>query len=280
MPDPTNEITEQSGLGQANTPEQWADFVLEHLSNQAVVLASGATRVDTVMKQIHVPRVTSDGTVVWLDELEEIVNDRPEGDDLVLTPRKVGALVVLSNESVDDSSLNVLDTTGTAILRAIALEADAAIFHGAGGKQPTGILDGDPLPSQPGNVDYENIVRAAGKVRGAGGRPDVVYLNPADYTELQLVVDGTQRPLIQPNAAQGAAPTVAGLTIWPTPALEEGEALVAQADQIVVGIRSDATVAFSTDARFTSDGTVCRVITRIDAGVNDPNGLCVIELGS
>ena len=66
----------------------------------------------------------------------------------MLTPRKVGALVVLSNESVDDSSLNLLDTTGTAILRAIALEADAAIFHGAGGKEPTGILEGDPLPSQ------------------------------------------------------------------------------------------------------------------------------------
>ena len=55
---------------------------------------------------------------------------------------------------------------------------------------------------------------------------------------------------------------------------------MAQADQIVVGIRSDATVAFSTDARFTSDGTVCRVITRIDAGVNDANGVCVIAVGS
>ncbi len=274
-----NTITEQAGLGQAMTPAQWANFVLEHLSNESVIFASGARRIDTDSKTIHVPRVTSDGTVVWLDELEEITTDRPEGDDLVLTPKKVGALAILSNESVDDSSPAVLDTTGQAMLRAIALAIDRAVFHGTGGKQPVGILEG-VLPEQATAPTYEGIVRAAGKVRSAGGRPDVVYLNPEDLTELQLAVDGDNRPLIQPDAQQGAAPTVAGLRIYPTPALVEGEALVAQADQIVVCVRKDASVAFSTDAKFSQDGTVARVIARVDADVNDANGLCVLGVGS
>ena len=81
---------------------------------------------------------------------------------------------------------------------------------------------------------------------------------------------------MQPDASQGASRTIAGLTIW----LTAGEAVVAQANQIVVAVRKDASVAFSTDARFSSDGTLIRVICRIDSGVNDPAGLCVIEGGS
>ena len=52
------------GLGAAITPEQWATYVLEHLSAASVVLASGATRITTAQKVVHVPKVTSDGTRV------------------------------------------------------------------------------------------------------------------------------------------------------------------------------------------------------------------------
>jgi HK97 family phage major capsid protein len=278
----SNTITEAAGLGQAITPEQWAGFVLDHLSHQSVLFASGARRIDTDAKQVHVPRLTSDGTVAWLDELEEIANDAPSGDDLVLTPKKVGALAVLSNESVDDSDPAVLDAVGAAMLRKIALALDLAVFHGQGGRQPTGILDDEDvtLPSVTGDVDYENIVRAAGKIRTAGGQPNVAYIAPADLVDLQLATAGDDRPLIQPDAQLGPAATIAGLAVFPTPALEAGEALVAQADQIVVAVRRDATVAFSTDAKFTQDGTVARVIARVDAGVNDTDGVCVISSGS
>jgi hypothetical protein len=56
-----------------------------------------------------------------------------------------------------------------------------------------------------------------------------------------------------------------------------GQALVAQADQIVVAVRQDASVAVSDAPLFTSDGTVARVIARIDAGVNDLEGLASVK---
>lgn len=272
-----NIVTEGTGLGAAMTPQQWAEFVLEHLSHAAIVLASGARRIDTDYKTIHVPRITSDGTVVWLDELEEIVNNAPEGDDLVLTPKKVGSLTVLSNESVDDSSPSELDAVGQAMMRAIGRAIDDAVFHGAGGKQPVGLLEGMTLPRLATEVvNYQGIVRAAGKVMSAGGVPNVLFANPEDLVELQLATDGLSRPLIQPDASQGASRTIAGLTIYPTPSVLAGEAVVAQADQIVIAVRKDASVAFSTDARFSQDGTVARVIARVDVDINDAEGLCVI----
>jgi HK97 family phage major capsid protein len=273
-------ITESPGtLGGALTPEEWATYVLDHLAAESVILASGATEVRTAAKQIHIPRVTGDGGAAWYAELAPIGPGDPTGDELVLAPHKVAALTTLSNEAIQDSTPSALDATGNAMVRAVARAADAAYFNGTGAanNQPTGILTIAGLPAHVGAVDYAGIITAAGLVRGAGGTPDVVYLNPADLTSLQLAVDGNNRPLIQPDPSQGMSETIGGLRIWATPAVAAATALVAQADQIVVGVRSDASVVVSEDAEFASDATVARVVARTDIGVNDLDGLCTIR---
>ena len=271
-------ITEDSGLGAAITPEQWATYVLDHLAAASVLLASGATELRTTAKQLHVPRVTGDSAVGWYDELEPIGEGAPPGDEVVLTPRKVATLVNLSNEAVNDSTPSVLDTVGAAMTRSVAREADRAMFAGTGGKQPTGLLNLAPtLPNFDGPVNYAGIVSASGLVRAAGGAPNVVYLNPADYTALQLVVGGDDRPLISGDPTAGAPPVIAGLAVWPTPALPAGTALVAQADQILVAVREDASVVVSEHALFANDGQVARVIARVDVGVADPDGLATVK---
>lgn len=270
-------ITEDAGFGAAITPEQWATFVLDHLAAASVLLASGATEIRTSAKQIHVPRVTGDSATGWYDELEPIGEGAPPGDELVLAPKKVATLVNLSNEAVNDSDPAVLDVTGTAMTRSVAREADRAMFAGTGGKQPLGLLNLAPaLPSHIGAVDYAGVVTAAGLVRAAGGVPNVLYINPTDLTALQLAADANDRPLVA-DPATGMGASVAGLTIWPTPAVPAATAIIAQADQVIVGVREDASVVVSEHALFASDGTVARVIARVDVGVNDPDGLCVVK---
>ena len=73
------------------------------------------------------------------------------------------------------------------------------------------------------------------------------------------------------------AGTVAGMTIWPTPAVPAATAVIAEVDQIVVAVREDASVAVSDQFAFNPDGTVVRVVARVDVGVNDPDGLCAIK---
>src|SRR3954453_8465422 len=106
-------VTEAPGtLGAAFRPEEWANCVLDHLSAQSVVLASGATEIRTGSKLVHIPRVLTDGTAAWYGELDPIGPGDPTGDDLQLTPQKVAALCTLSNESVSDSNPDVLNAVG------------------------------------------------------------------------------------------------------------------------------------------------------------------------
>jgi Phage capsid family len=115
-------------------------------------------------------------------------------------------------------------------------------------------------------------VTAAGIVRAAGGVPNAAFVNPGDLTTLQLATDANDRPLIGTTEG-GMAATVAGMTLWPTPAVPAATAVIAEADQIVVTVREDASVAVSDQFAFNADGTVVRVVARVDVRVNDPDGL-------
>jgi HK97 family phage major capsid protein len=269
-----------SSIGEASSPEQWASFVLDHLDHESVLLASGARRIDTDSKLIHVPRLSDSGAADWYGELETIGPGDPVGDDLELEPKKIAALTTLSNEVVSDSNPSVLDTVGNAMVRAISLAADKALFVGGGSLAPEGFLNVSPalqnVPAAGGTITYAHVVQAGGSISAYGGRADSLYLSPPDYVSLQLQTAGDDRPLIQPDASQGGAATIAGFRVWPTPALGGGTAVVAQADQLVVAVRRDASVEFSTDAEFSKDATVARVVARVDGGVADARGVCTI----
>jgi HK97 family phage major capsid protein len=272
-------VTEAPGtLGAGFAPDQWAAYVLDNLAAASVVLASGATEVRTANKAVHLPRFTGNGSVGWYGELDPISEGAPPGDELVLTPRKCASLCTLSNEVVSDSNADVLDAVGSKMVRGVALEVDRAIFVGTGAAndQPTGILTLAGLPNHDAAPDYAGIVGASGLVRAAGGAPNIVYVNPTDYTALQLATDANDRPLIGTTEG-GMAATVAGMVVWPTPAVPAGTALVAQADQIVVAVREDASVAVSDQAGFTNDATLARVVARVDVGVNDLDGLATCK---
>jgi HK97 family phage major capsid protein len=263
------------GLGSAITPEQWSQYVLTHLSEQSVVLASGATRIVTGQRVVHVPRVGA-ASADWFGELEEITEQGPSGDELKLQPLKVATISKLSDESVSDSDPDVLDVVGTQLTRAVALEADRAILTGQGGKEPVGVFGQAGGHVISATITLDSLVEAAGEVITAGGSPRAAYLNPTDYSALLREKDQNGRPLLQPDYSATPSSTVYGLVLWPTSAIAPGMALVADPSHIIVAVRNDPTIAVSSDALFTSDGTVCRCIARVDAGIGDARALVSI----
>jgi HK97 family phage major capsid protein len=270
---------QDGGFGQAATIEEWSKFVLSRLATKAVLFRAGVTVIPTMAKQVHVP-IIGDAPVVWSDELDDLTADAPEGDDLVLTPKKVGTVVTLSNESAtDESSGPVLNSTGDALVGAIARAMDAALLSADGtGKKPLGIYNIVGAPDSTGStaVDRAGLVKAAGLVRAAGGDPRVAFISAADHTAMELATDGFDRPLLG-DPTDGAPQRCAGLDLFPTPALSAGKAIVADPSCIVVALRQDPSVAFSSDAAFDLDGTKVRVTARADVGVRDLNGIALIK---
>jgi HK97 family phage major capsid protein len=253
----------------------WSRFVLAALSEQSVVLASGATRIVTGQKIVHVPRVGA-ASADWFCELEEITEQGPGGTDLVLQPKKVATLCKLSDESVSDSDPAVLDVVGTQLTKAVALEADRAVLTGQGGKEPAGVFAQAGGHVISATITLDSLVEASGQVTAAGGSPRAAYLNPVDFSSLLREKDQNGRPLLTPDYSATPSSAVYGMRLFPTSAIASGEALVVDPSQIIVAVRNDPTIAVSSDALFTSDGTVCRCIARVDAGIGDARALVSI----
>ena len=266
-----------AGLGTAISGEEWARFVLTRLSHASVVLRSGARRLTTSAPVLHVPRFTGDGSAGWYQELEEIAEGAPPGDDIEMIMRKCATLAKISSEVVSDADRAAINQVGEEMMRAVGLTVDRAIFVGAGPpRQPVGILGQIDQVVNGDVVDFDDIVDAAGLIADVGGEASALYLAPGDWTAWLKVRDGTDRPLLQPDAQQTAAPQLAGMSVFRTPALTRGTAVVAQADQIIVAVRDDPSVEMSDQALFTSDGHVARITTRLDVAINDKRGLAKI----
>lgn len=89
---------------------------------------SGATRVIANGRTIHVPRLLVAPDADWTAELAELPSDAGDADTLELTPRKIGNVVALSTESIEDAPLNELDAVGRAMVRGVATKVDSRFF--------------------------------------------------------------------------------------------------------------------------------------------------------
>jgi HK97 family phage major capsid protein len=268
------------GLSTTWGAEEWAAYVLEHLAHQSVLLQAGVRFLPLTGRVTHIPRNLLDGTAVWVAEGDEIPSSAPTGDELVLTPRKIANVVNLSNESISDAPVSELDAVGDALTRSVATALDVKAFSAdvATAIAPAGLL-ASAIPAQAGGtVTVDPYISAIGKIEAIGGVASAIFLNPADKTTLALVKDavGSERGLLQPDPTMAGAYSIGGARMWPTPAIAVGKALVAEARQIVIGVRKDISVEFSSDSAFTSDTTVARVVARFDIAFDDIRGAALV----
>ena len=171
--------------------------------------------------------------------------------------------------------MSVLNTVGDAMTRAVAkaLDAKALSTDAATATAPAGIRS-LTLPGVSGAVDTTSLLTAVGALEAAGGKANAIYLNPTDVTAIRIAIVAGGYNISDPTAP--GAEQIGGARLYPTAAIPAGSALVAEARQILIGLRQDATVQFSEHAKFTADSVVARVICRADFDVNDSNGLYAI----
>jgi HK97 family phage major capsid protein len=107
------------------TPEQVEALVIEPLTRTSVgVQVSTVVTADT--HTVRFPIVETDPSSGWTAEGDEISITDPTLDELEVTPKKLAALTVVSNELVADSNPSALAVVGDGLVRDLAKKLDAA----------------------------------------------------------------------------------------------------------------------------------------------------------
>lgn len=111
------------------------------LRNSSHVMALGARVLSGLVGDVTIPRVTAGSTIYWVSETGQITAATPTFGQLVMKPRRIGAVGILGRQLINQSSLDVESFYRETVLADMGVELDRVAINGAGGAEPLGILN-------------------------------------------------------------------------------------------------------------------------------------------
>lgn len=266
------------------TAEQVRAILTAPLEIASTFLASGPSIVDTAgpLRMPFGAAPTDPAELDWTGENELIPELDPEFSELMLLPSTMKSIKVLtrfSNELARQSVVSLDQALQARLVSDVAAKVDAQLYSAAGDgiTTPRGMFAWEDTQNVPltAALTLDDILAAQGLALGANVDPARLrlFLRPADYMALRAAKDGDDRYMLQPDAAQGATPTVLGLPVTISPRIPAGRAALADMSQVVVA-RDVAPAVKVLDQTFGEyDQQAIRVVTRLDAAPTHPEAV-------
>jgi HK97 family phage major capsid protein len=196
---------------------------------------------------------------------------------LALGARRVKLLV--------ETSAQPLVLAAESLIGSIAEGFDAAAFADAGGSPHVGIVNTSgiiPIDATAGWCNLDPFATAEAALRNVGAVATAVYIHPLDYKIAALMNKSTDsnESLLggQAPPTQAPAESVLGVPAYQSTAVPRHNAIVAQANELVVVRRSDMEVAVDENYKFDTVGVGIRTIARLKLVVAQSAAVVVISL--
>lgn len=243
-----------------HVPDDVADFIASAIiggSPFARTLTRRPARGNLAIPTINA--VTGQGWVAEGQDLPDVSLDT--GSEIVVT-KKLGGIVGLTNESIEDTTLNLTDEVRRVVVDAFSSDLDDGLLNGDGlGANPTGILGRAAEVTAP--TLTEAIGEALAEMGEVGGNPTHVALSPTAAVAEATRTDSQGRPLYD----GGRLPDLFGLEVVKVPGLNQP--MVYDASTVYLIVARDFAVRVSGDyaPAFRADKMALRVTGRFGIGV-------------
>lgn len=268
-------------------PEEIGPLIVQPVQELSVALQV-SNLLTTTSHEMRLPIVKEDVSAGWTPEGTDINVDDPTVDELVVTPRKLASLTLISNEQANDTTPAAVNLVGESIARTISREIDKAFFGTTIANGPAGIasiVGVNPVVSDLDNVD--GFADAEYAVLAAGGRISAWCANANTARELSKLKKfiGTDiesnQPLLQPDPALAGRRTINGvpLHVVPGTAIADGEVWGFDGRRVFSVLREDVTLAVDPSWAFGKDSVAVRATIRVAFGYPHPAAIAHIAPG-
>lgn len=258
-------------------PTEFLPTLIRIIENYGVARRS-CTVIPMSRMEMEIPALSAGVTVYWVGENNPITASQPTFGQVVLTAKKLAALVPSSNELLEDSSIAIANLLVQLIGEAMAEEEDRVCFAGdTGSADPFDgvlvdanttsiVMAGSAFTDMDGD-DLADMIAAltAGQIRGAQ-----FYMHRTIFNIVRKLKSTDGHYIYSPPNGQDPA------TIWgfPYELIEVMPAVTASAGDTpfvifgnlrhyYLGDRRRATLATSQHVGFANDQMYFRVITRL-----------------
>lgn len=263
------------------TPEQVSALVVLPLIESSVA-AQASTVIQTSSHDLRVPIVSADPTAAFVAEGSEITASDPTLTELVITPKKLAGLTVLSNELANDSSPAALSVVGEGLVRDLRRKLDAAWLGNTTANGPNGLGSLTTSTATNGGSwsTLDSFEAAKSTAESLHTEITAFVTSPATALALstlkQFATVGSNMPLLQSDPTQPSARTISGVPLLVSPSVTADTVWAIPKAHTLMVIRQDATVVTDSSVYFTSDRVAVRATIRLSFGFTQP--LAIVKI--
>ena len=200
-------------------PDEFEKTLIESLEEENI-FRKLATVIKTSSGDRKIPVVASKGSASWVDE-EGLI---PESDDsfgqVSIGAYKLGTLIKVSNELLNDSVFNLEAYISKEFGRRCGEKEEDAFFNGNGTGKPTGILDAT-YGAETGvtadavdKITADEIIDLFYSLKAPYRKRAVWILNDSTVKAIRKLKDGNGNYLWQPALTEGTPDTILGRPVY------------------------------------------------------------------
>ena len=216
-------------------PEEFERRVIDKLKERDVI-RTYANVIRTSSKR-NIPVEASAGEATWLDEEDEYQGTDPAFGRVVLDAFKVGQMIKVSDELLEDADFDLEGYLAEQLASAIATAEEIAFCTGDGDKKPTGIFTA--AGGQVGNttaatdkITADEIIDLIYSLKAPYRRNARFLLNDATIKYVRKLKDGNGNYIWQPALTEGQPDRLLGYPVHSTaaPTIAAGAYVIAFGD--------------------------------------------------
>ena len=274
-----------AGAGANTVKTSFYDRLIAHMIEVSGILKAGPTVLQTSTgEQIQVPKTTAHSTAALVAEAGTISASDPAFGQVPLDAYKYAFLTQVSNELLNDTSVDLLGYLAMQAGRALGNALGAALITGTGSSQPNGVVTAATSAVTGGTgvsgaFTYDNLVDLYFSVI-APYRDSAScgwLLKDSSLATARKIKDSQNRPLWEPSLVAGTPDTLLGKPVWTDPnvaavALNAKSVLFGDFSQYFVRLVDGIRFERSDDYAFNTDLVTYRAILRGDGDLVDTTG--------
>jgi HK97 family phage major capsid protein len=216
------------------------------------------------------PLVDPEGAA-WVGEAQQIPTATLNDDVYTVAACKLATGIELSNESVADSSFNLVQAVGNALRASMGPIIDRAFLYGQAALEPKGVWHAAPEADDLGDL-RASAINAWGELAAAGAQPQnvVVFAHPTAIAAEWRRTNDNGTPVHDDQATDaitlGPGIRVVGVPMLTTPA----DLLVADVGSVFRVVRDDFSIEGSPFPGWMTDTASLRVKGRLTVAAPTP----------
>lgn len=205
-------------------PDEFERQLIQGLEEENIIRRFA--HVITTNNGVHkIPIVASHGSAAWLDEEDAYTSSDDTFGQVQLDAHKVGTLIKVSEELLNDSAFNLESYIRSEFSRRISVKEEDAFVIGDGSGKPTGILDGTAgaqvgvTAAATNAITAEELIDLFYSLKAPYRRRAIWVLNDTTIKLIRKLKDGTGNYLWQPAYREGEVSTILGRPYYTSPSM-------------------------------------------------------------